>query len=117
MEIPSQAKHLTKKISETNLIDFDQEVEELVEFLKENASGVVHKVTQKMAKIRAIKVMEEVGIPNARIRFNQYPFEFSGGMRQRIVIAIALVSNPDILICDEPTTALDVTIQANILDP
>jgi oligopeptide/dipeptide ABC transporter ATP-binding protein len=69
-----------------------------------------------MAKHKAIKLMEEVGIPEPRKRFRQYPFEFSGGMRQRIVIAVALAANPDILICDEPTTALDVTIQAQILE-
>ncbi len=74
------------------------------------------KVTKKEAKEYALKIMEEVGINQPEKRFYQYPFEFSGGMRQRIVIAIALTANPDILICDEPTTALDVTIQAQILD-
>ena len=74
------------------------------------------KITKKEAKQKALKVMEEVGIPYPEKRFNQYPFEFSGGMRQRIVIAIALTANPDVLICDEPTTALDVTIQSQILE-
>ena len=89
---------------------------EMVKFLCNESSKRVFKVTKRKAQIRAIELMEEVGIANARERFRQYPFEFSGGMRQRIVIAIALAANPDILICDEPTTALDVTIQAQILE-
>ena len=67
------------------------------------------------ARERAIIMMKKVGIPNAESRFDDYPFQYSGGMRQRIVIAIALSCQPKILICDEPTTALDVTIQAQIL--
>lgn len=68
------------------------------------------------AEKRAIAMMERVGIPNAAKRFNEYPFQYSGGMRQRIVIAIALSCQPKVLICDEPTTALDVTIQAQIIE-
>jgi oligopeptide transport system ATP-binding protein len=72
--------------------------------------------TGEDAKKIAIELMNQVGIPMAEKRFNDYPFEYSGGMRQRIVIAIALACRPKVLICDEPTTALDVTIQAQILD-
>ena len=73
-------------------------------------------MSKEDAKKRALELMEMVGITNPEVRYEQYPFQFSGGMRQRIVIAIALASNAKIMICDEPTTALDVTIQAKILD-
>ena len=103
-------------ISASENVNFTEQVVEIIDFFKEQASRVVVKMNKSIAKAKAIKLLEEVGIPEPAARFNQYPFELSGGMRQRIVIAIALSANPDILICDEPTTALDVTIQAQILE-
>ena len=103
-------------VANAESFDADKRCVEIIDYLKEKASQVVYTLTKRIAKEKAIKLMEEVGIPEARMRYRQYPFEFSGGMRQRIVIAIALSANPDILICDEPTTALDVTIQAQILE-
>lgn len=103
-------------LSNVEQVDYKALAAEMIEYLHDQASRKVYRVTKRKAQIRAIELMEEVGITDARRRFKQYPFEFSGGMRQRIVIAIALAANPDILICDEPTTALDVTIQAQILE-
>jgi peptide/nickel transport system ATP-binding protein len=73
-------------------------------------------VGKQRAWARAVEFLDRVGIPNAASRARDYPHQFSGGMRQRAMIAMAMINNPDILICDEPTTALDVTVQAQILE-
>src|SRR5207249_4682291 len=73
-------------------------------------------MSKQQARKRAIELLEEVHIPNAASRLTDYPHRYSGGMRQRVMIAIAIACNPKLLIADEPTTALDVTVQAGVLD-
>jgi peptide/nickel transport system ATP-binding protein len=80
------------------------------------AYRVHHKTSNQVARQRTIEMLDRVGIPNPQTRIDQYPHEFSGGMRQRAMIAMALVNDPRLVIADEPTTALDVTVQAQILD-
>jgi oligopeptide/dipeptide ABC transporter ATP-binding protein len=84
---------------------------QIMESIEENLG-----LTRSQAKARAIELLEEVGVADAERRLKQYPHHFSGGMRQRVMIAIALAADPRLIIADEPTTALDVTIQAQILD-
>ncbi len=110
------AEHFEAQIQSNKMADFAANTLKIVDYMKDNAQESVNKLSKGSAKEKAIKLMDSVGIDDPRRRYRQYPFEFSGGMRQRIVIAIALTADPDILICDEPTTALDVTIQSQILE-
>ena len=76
----------------------------------------IHGASKEEAKQKALDVMKQVGLPDVERLYNEYPHRLSGGMRQRVMIAMALVNQPELLIADEPTTALDVTIQAQIME-
>lgn len=105
-----------EELSDTRPKDYQALAASMLVYLNQKQEESVKKVTKQEAYDKAIKIMTDVEIKDPEKRFHQYPHEFSGGMRQRIVIAIAIAANPEILLCDEPTTALDVTIQGQILE-
>ncbi|MGM9538249.1 MAG: ABC transporter ATP-binding protein [Candidatus Onthomonas sp.] len=104
------------ELSRQEAKDYQALAKEMLAYLDARQTEAETRISKQEAYDRAIQIMSDVGIKDPERRFNQYPHEFSGGMRQRIVIAIAIAANPKILLCDEPTTALDVTIQAQILE-
>ena len=99
----------------TSLNPFLSVGEQLIEPLIYH-SDVTKRMRKDKARLQAIKMLQEVGIENARERLNDFPHQFSGGMRQRVMIGMALIGEPQLLICDEPTTALDVSVQTQILE-
>lgn len=108
--------HLKTIASKKSDVEIYSLAKQTLEFYLNKFFDKESSLSKSQAKKEALKLLADVGIPEPERRYEQYPFEFSGGMRQRIVIAIALSSNPEVLICDEPTTALDVTIQSQILE-